>query len=81
MQGGSSGRVAAAPSASVRARAPNHPFPPGSRAFQPPHPSTRAAVAPRGHGTQILEDRLVATQCGMITRTDKLISVKPPKER
>lgn len=36
---------------------------------------------PRGHGTQILDEKLVATQCGLVTRTDKLISVKPPKER
>ncbi|KAI8466986.1 MAG: hypothetical protein J3K34DRAFT_460633 [Monoraphidium minutum] len=35
----------------------------------------------KGHGTQILDDRLVATQCGLVTRTDKLISVKPPRER
>lgn len=35
----------------------------------------------KGHGTQILEDKLVATRCGAVTRTDKLISVMPPKER
>jgi hypothetical protein len=29
----------------------------------------------------VIDEKLVATQCGMITRTDKLISVKPPKER
>ncbi|GBF99994.1 exosome complex component-like [Raphidocelis subcapitata] len=35
----------------------------------------------KGHGTQVIGDRLVATQCGAVTRTDKLISVRPPRER
>lgn len=35
----------------------------------------------KGHGTQVVGDKLVATQCGLVTRTDRLISVRPPKER
>jgi exosome complex RNA-binding protein Rrp4 len=46
-----------------------------------PHSSNSVTPSPRGHGTQIVDDKLVATQCGLVTRTDKLISVKPPKER
>jgi len=44
--------------------------------FAPPPPSLR-----RGHGTQVVEDRLMATVCGVVERINKLVYVKPLKAR
>lgn len=35
----------------------------------------------RGHGTQVLDGKLMATVCGVVQRTNKLISVVPVKTR
>lgn len=35
----------------------------------------------KGHGTQIVDGRLVATICGVLERINKLISVRPLKSR
>ena len=47
----------------------------------------RAALAPahvsppRGHGTQVVDGRLLATTCGAVERVDRLISVRPLQTR
>ena len=35
----------------------------------------------RGHGTQVVDGRLVATVCGIVERVNKLVSVKPLRQR
>lgn len=35
----------------------------------------------RGHGTQVLDGQLVATECGLVERVNKLISVRPLRQR
>ena len=35
----------------------------------------------RGHGTQVVDGRLIATLCGIVQRVDKLVSVRPVKSR
>jgi hypothetical protein len=36
---------------------------------------------PRGHGTQVVDGRLLATTCGAVERVDRLISVRPLQTR
>ena len=35
----------------------------------------------RGHGTQVVEDRLQATVCGVVDRVNKLVTVRPLHRR
>ena len=35
----------------------------------------------RGHGTQVLDGQLVATECGLVERVNKLVSVRPLRQR
>ncbi|KAK9811058.1 hypothetical protein WJX73_009950 [Symbiochloris irregularis] len=35
----------------------------------------------RGHGTQVVDGKLIATLCGVVLRVDKLVSVRPVKSR
>ena len=35
----------------------------------------------RGHGTQLVDGRLLATTCGVVARVNKLVSVRPLKSR
>ena len=44
---------------------------------QPPQLTRRC----RGHGTQLVDGRLLATTCGIVARVNKLVSVRPLKSR
>ncbi len=35
----------------------------------------------RGHGTQVIDDRLQATVCGVVNRVNKLVTVRPLHRR
>lgn len=35
----------------------------------------------RGHGTQLVDGKLLATVCGVIERVNKLVSVRPLRAR
>ena len=35
----------------------------------------------RGHGTQVVDGRLLATVCGTVERVNKLVSVRPLRSR
>lgn len=35
----------------------------------------------RGHGTQVVDNKLVATVCGLVERVNKLVSVRPLQQR
>lgn len=35
----------------------------------------------RGHGTMVVDERLVASVCGIVERVDKLVSVKAVRDR
>lgn len=39
------------------------------------------AIDCRGHGTQVIHNKLVATVCGLVERVNKLVSVRPLQQR
>jgi len=47
----------------------------------PPLPPSLAHPKSRGHGTQVIDGRLVATLCGVVERVNKLVYVKPLRAR
>lgn len=56
----------------------------GAAAALPPAaipPLIGRIVVCRGHGTQVIDGRLVATLCGVVERVNKLVYVKPLKAR
>ena len=42
---------------------------------------TKLLPARRGHGTHVVDGRLVATVCGLVERVNKLVSVRPLRQR
>lgn len=44
-------------------------------------PAVSSHDSDRGHGTQLVDGRLLATTCGTVMRVNKLVSVKPLKSR
>lgn len=53
----------------------------GAGEGEPRATTKTAARLCRGHGTQLVDGRLLATLCGVVARVNKLVSVRPLKSR